>query len=66
MIDHNLLAVFLEVIMVEGVEDTDVLFGIVDGDEEIELTLVFPFIEESATGGLLLAYEDNIGFYVYT
>ena len=66
MIDHNLLAVFLEVIMVEGVEDTDVLFGIVDGDEEIELTLVFPFIEESATGGLLLTYEDNIGFYVYT
>ena len=66
MIDHNLLAVFLEVILVEGVEDTDVLFGIVDGDEEIELTLVFPFIEESATGGLLLTYEDNIGFYVYT
>ncbi len=66
MIDHNLFAVFWEVILVEGVEETGVLFGIVDGDGGIELTLVTPLIEESVTGRLLLGYEDSTGFYVYT
>ena len=66
MIDHNLFAVFCEVILVAGVGETGVLFGIVDGDGGIELTLVFPLIDESATRGLMLGYEDNTGFYVYT
>lgn len=66
MIDHDLFAVFCEVILVEGVGETGVLFGIVDGDGGIELTLVFPLIDESATRGLMLGYEDNTGFYVYT
>ena len=52
--------------LAEGAEETGVLFEIVDGDEGIELTLVFPFIEESAIGGVLIGYEDNIGFSVYT
>ena len=66
MVDHNLFAVFLAVMLAEGAEETGVLFEIVDGDEGIELTLVFPFIEESAIGGVLIGYEDNIGFSVYT
>lgn len=53
-------------VLAEGVEETGVLFEIVDGDEGIELTLVIPLIDESATRGLMLGYEDNTGFYVYT
>ncbi len=53
-------------VLAEVVEETGVLFETVDGDEGIELTLVFPCIEEAAIGGLLIGYEDNIGFSVYT
>jgi hypothetical protein len=66
LIYHNLFAVFWEVVLAEVVEETGVLFETVDGDEGIELTLVFPCIEEAAIGGLLIGYEDNIGFSVYT
>ena len=64
MIDHHLFAVFLDLILVEEVEETDVLFGIVDGDEGSELTVVFPFVVDSVTELLLLTSED-IGLFDY-